>query len=41
MLTDGRIVPIVGRTFPLDEAAQALELMDDRGALGKIVLQVR
>jgi len=40
MLADGRIDPLVGVRFPLERAAEALQLMDGRGALGKIVLEV-
>jgi NADPH2:quinone reductase len=32
--------PIVGARFPLEKAAEALELLDGRGALGKVVLEV-
>jgi NADPH2:quinone reductase len=34
------IEPIVGARFPLERASEALELLDGRGALGKIVLDV-
>jgi NADPH:quinone reductase len=37
----GAVRPIVGARFPLERAADALELLDGRGALGKIVLDVR
>ena len=30
--------PIVGARFPLERAGEALELIDGRGALGKVVL---
>ena len=33
--------PIVGQRFPLDAAADALKVIDGRGALGKVVLDVR
>ena len=33
--------PIVGARFPLDRAADALKLIDGRGATGKVVLDVR
>jgi NADPH2:quinone reductase len=32
--------PIVGARFPLDRASEALELIDARGAVGKVVLDV-
>jgi NADPH:quinone reductase len=37
----GFVRPIVGERFPLDRAAEALECIDERRALGKIVLTVR
>jgi NADPH2:quinone reductase len=37
----GFVDPIVGARFPLEEAAEALELIDSRGATGKVVLDVR
>ena len=38
MLAAGDLDPLVGMEFPLEKTAEALELMDGRGALGKIVL---
>jgi NADPH2:quinone reductase len=38
LLAAGRLDPLVGAEFPLVRAAEALELMDGRGAVGKIVL---
>jgi NADPH2:quinone reductase len=41
-LIDGGFVrPIVGARFPLDRAGEALQLIDERGAVGKVVLDVR
>ncbi|MET0835139.1 MAG: zinc-binding dehydrogenase, partial [Thermoleophilaceae bacterium] len=37
----GFVQPIVGARFPLEQAADALELIDSRGATGKVVLEVR
>jgi NADPH:quinone reductase len=37
----GQVSPIVGARFPLDQAGKALELLDERAALGKVVLDVR
>jgi NADPH2:quinone reductase len=37
----GFVRPIVGARFPLSDAADALELLDSRGATGKVVLEVR
>jgi NADPH2:quinone reductase len=36
----GSIRPLVGARFPLDRAADALELIDSRRATGKVVLEV-
>jgi NADPH2:quinone reductase len=37
----GRIKTLVGATFALDEAAEALRLLDRREAIGKVIVQVR
>ncbi len=37
----GFVRPVVGARFPLDQAAEALKLIDTRGATGKVVLDVR
>jgi NADPH:quinone reductase len=36
----GFVAPIVGARHPLEEAAEALRLLDERGALGKVVLEL-
>jgi NADPH:quinone reductase len=41
MIEEGFIRPIVGARFPLERAADALRLIDQRGATGKVVLDVR
>ncbi|HKP91545.1 MAG TPA: NADPH:quinone oxidoreductase family protein [Thermoleophilaceae bacterium] len=41
LIASGHVAPIVGARFPLERAAEALELIDGRGALGKVVLDVR
>jgi NADPH:quinone reductase len=41
LIQAGYVKPIVGATFPLDRAAEALKLIDGRGATGKVVLSVR
>ncbi len=40
LAAEGAVRPIVGARFPLAQAGQALELLEGRGALGKIVLEV-
>jgi NADPH2:quinone reductase len=41
LVDDGFVRPIVGARFPLEQAADALELLDGRGAIGKVVLELR
>ena len=41
LLSSGSLTPVIGATFPLERAGEALEMMDARGARGKIVLEVR
>jgi NADPH2:quinone reductase len=41
MVDDGVVRPLVGARFPLERASEALELIDGRGATGKVVLDVR
>jgi NADPH2:quinone reductase len=40
LLADGRIVPHIGATFALDDAAAALRYVADGHAIGKVVLEV-
>ena len=39
LIESGHVRPIVGARFPLEEATRALELIDGRGATGKVVLE--
>ena len=41
MIERGVVRPIVGARFPLEEAGDALKLIDGRGATGKVVLDVK
>jgi NADPH2:quinone reductase len=41
LIEQGFVRPIVGQRFPLEQAAEALKTIDGRGALGKVVLDVR
>jgi NADPH2:quinone reductase len=41
LVGEGYVRPIVGARFPFEAVADALELIDDRGATGKVVLDVR
>jgi NADPH2:quinone reductase len=41
LIADGFVAPIIGAIFPLERAAEALELIDSRRAVGKVVLDVR
>jgi NADPH2:quinone reductase len=40
LIESGHVRPIVGARFPLERGGDALELIDGRGALGKVVLDV-
>jgi NADPH:quinone reductase len=40
LVDEGFVRPIVGGRFPLERASEALELIDGRGATGKVVLDV-
>jgi NADPH2:quinone reductase len=40
LIESGHVRPIVGARFPLERGSEALELIDDRGAIGKVVLEV-
>ncbi len=41
LIGSGHVAPVVGARFPLERAAEALHLIDGRGAMGKVVLEVR
>jgi NADPH2:quinone reductase len=41
LVDEGFVRPIVGASFPLERAREALELIDSRGATGKVVLELR
>jgi NADPH2:quinone reductase len=40
LIDEGFIRPVVGARFPLERAADALELLESRGATGKLVLDL-
>src|SRR4051794_10575648 len=40
LIADGAVRPIVGARFPLEQAAEALRVLDERRATGKVVLDV-
>jgi NADPH:quinone reductase len=40
LVDEGHVRPVVGARFPLERAAEALQLIDGRGATGKVVLDV-
>jgi NADPH2:quinone reductase len=40
LVRDGSVRPIIGARFPLEDAAAAFRVIDERGALGKVVLEV-
>ncbi len=39
LMASGVVRPVVGARFPFEQAADALKLIDERGALGKVVLE--
>jgi NADPH2:quinone reductase len=39
-LLSGALTPVVGTTLPLERAAEALELLEQRRAVGKAALTV-
>jgi len=41
LIAAGFVAPIIGASFPLERASEALSLIDSRGAVGKVVLDVR
>ena len=41
LVARGFVRPIVGARFPLERASEALQLIDGRGATGKVVLELR
>jgi len=41
LIGKGFVRPPIGQRFPLDQAAEALKVIDSRAALGKVVLEVR
>jgi NADPH2:quinone reductase len=41
LIDAGFVKPVVGASFPLADAAEALKLIDGRGATGKVVLNVQ
>jgi NADPH:quinone reductase len=40
LVDQGFVAPIVGARFPMERAADALKLIDERGATGKVVLDL-
>lgn len=41
MVSEGTVRPVVGARFPLERGADAMKLIDERRATGKVVLDVR
>src|SRR3712207_4829312 len=40
LVESGHVRPLVGARFPLEQGVEALELIDGRGATGKVVLEI-
>ncbi len=38
LVGDGRLTPVIGQTFPLDQAREALHALNDRQSFGKVIL---
>jgi NADPH:quinone reductase len=41
LAADGRIRPLIGRVFPFEQAGAAMRSLEDRSAVGKVVVSVR
>jgi NADPH2:quinone reductase len=41
LIDDGRLTPLIGATYPLEDGSQALRDLADRRAVGKLVITVR
>ncbi|MEO6857664.1 MAG: NADPH:quinone oxidoreductase family protein [Solirubrobacteraceae bacterium] len=40
LMDSGAVAPVIGARYPLERAGEALELIDGRGATGKVVLEL-
>ena len=40
LVAEGFVRPVIGARFPFERASEALKLIDERGATGKVVLEV-
>jgi NADPH2:quinone reductase len=40
MIESGQVRPLIGARFPMEQAADALKLLDERGATGKVILDI-
>ena len=40
MIADGVVRPVIGARFPLERGADAMRLIEERGATGKVVLEI-
>ena len=40
LLDQGRLRPAIGQTYPMDRAADALAALEDRTAVGKLVVEI-
>jgi NADPH2:quinone reductase len=40
LIESGAVAPVIGASYPLERAGEALVLLDERGAAGKVVLEV-
>jgi NADPH:quinone reductase-like Zn-dependent oxidoreductase len=40
LIEAGKVTPVIDRTYPLSEAAEAIRFMEEGHALGKVVITV-
>lgn len=41
LLDEGQVRPVIGQTYPMEKAADALAALEDRTAVGKVVVEIR
>jgi NADPH2:quinone reductase len=41
LLDEGRLTPVIGATYPMEKAGDALAALEERTAVGKVVVEIR